>query len=97
MFSPRPAHRNSEPADAGIHWGFGLAVGAAYGAVAEYFPAATSKDGAGFGMVLGSLTGEAAPPAPGAVEQDNQAGEITSYVAYGVTTEFVRSFVRKRL
>src|SRR5438309_1289972 len=30
----------------GIHWGFGAVVGAAYGAIAEYYPAATSKDGA---------------------------------------------------
>src|ERR1700688_781821 len=33
-------------ATATIHWGFGAAAGAVYGAVAEYFPAATEKDGA---------------------------------------------------
>src|SRR5664279_2089839 len=32
-----------EIASEGIHWGFGATVGAAYGALAEYYPAATSK------------------------------------------------------
>src|ERR1700688_2165303 len=32
------------------HWGFGALTGAAYGALAEYYPAATAKDGAGFGV-----------------------------------------------
>src|SRR5438309_11243785 len=29
-----------------IHWGFGAVAGAAYGAVVEYYPAASAKDGA---------------------------------------------------
>src|ERR1700722_4742217 len=45
-----------------IHWGFGAMTGAAYGVLAEYFPAATVKDGAGFGMGLDSLTH--GPPLP---------------------------------
>ena len=32
-----------------IHWGFGAATGAAYGALAEFYPAATAKDGAALG------------------------------------------------
>ena len=85
----------------GIHWGFGAAVGAAYGALAEYYPAATSKDGASFGMALEALTHESALPALGlSAEPENQtarerASEMTSHVVYGVTTEFVRSVVRK--
>src|SRR3982751_524361 len=31
-----------------IHWGFGAVAGAAYGAVVEYYPAASAKDGATF-------------------------------------------------
>jgi putative membrane protein len=85
----------------GIHWGFGAAVGAAYGALAEYYPAATSKEGASFGMALEALTHESALPALGlSAEPENQtarerASEMTSHVVYGVTTEFVRSVVRK--
>src|SRR5271155_5341523 len=48
-----------------IHWGFGATVGAAYGALVEYFPAATDKDGASFGMALATLTHEGALPAMG--------------------------------
>jgi putative membrane protein len=87
----------------GIHWGFGAAVGAAYGALAEYYPAATSKDGASFGMALEALTHESALPALGlsGEPQDQtmreRASEMTSHVVYGVTTETVRSFVRKIL
>lgn len=86
-----------------IHWGFGAAVGAAYGALAEYFPAATSKDGASFGMALEALTHEGALPAMGlsAAPEDQTAREHTSEMAthlvFGVVTETVRRFVRKLL
>jgi putative membrane protein len=90
-------------ASEGIHWGFGATVGAAYGALAEYYPAATAKEGASFGMALEALTHETALPALGlAAEPEDEtlrerASEVTSHVVYGVTTEFVRHFVRKIL
>ena len=87
----------------GIHWGFGAAVGAAYGALAEFYPAATAKEGATFGMALEGLTHEKALPVFGlSAEPEDQTlrerlSEVSSHVIYGVTTEFVRSFVRKLL
>jgi putative membrane protein len=87
----------------GIHWGFGAAAGAVYGALAEYYPAATSKEGAGFGMALEALTHETALPALGlSAEPEDQtvrerASEMTSHVVYGIATELVRKFVRKLL
>jgi putative membrane protein len=87
----------------GIHWGFGAAVGAAYGALAEYYPAATAKEGASFGMALEALTHESALPALGLSAEPEEttmrerASEVTSHVVYGVTTEFVRSIVRRIL
>lgn len=86
-----------------IHWGFGAAVGAAYGALVEYYPSATAKEGASFGMAMEVLTQETALPALGlsADPQDEtlreRASEMTSYVVYGVTTETVRGFVRNWL
>jgi putative membrane protein len=86
-----------------IHWGFGALAGAAYGGVVEYFPAATSKDGAAFGMALSSLTHGTALPAMGlsAAPEDQTARERTSematHVVYGVVTETVRRVVRKML
>lgn len=116
MFPPR-THGEPDPAERvaghaldpdtraimaeGIHWGFGAAVGAAYGVLAEYFPAATARQGASFGMALEALTHETAFPALGlSAEPEDEtvrerASEITSHVVYGVTTEFVRNFVRK--
>jgi putative membrane protein len=86
-----------------IHWVFGAATGAAYGALAEYYPAATAKGGASFGMALEALTHETALPALGisGPPEDQttreRASEITSHVVYGIATEMVRSFVRKML
>ena len=86
-----------------IHWGFGALSGAAYGALAEYYPAATAKDGAGFGMALASLTHESALPAMGlAAEPEDQTtrertSEMASHVVFGVVTETVRRVVRRML
>ncbi len=86
-----------------IHWGFGAATGAAYGALAEYYPAATAKDGAGFGMALSSLTHGTVLPAMGlTADPEDQTlrertSEMATLVVYGVVTETVRRVVRKML
>ena len=86
-----------------IHWGFGALSGAAYGALAEYYPAATAKDGVGFGVALASLTQENALPAMGlAAEPEEQTtrertSEMASHVVFGVVTETVRRVVRRVL
>jgi putative membrane protein len=83
-----------------IHWSFGAAVGAAYGAVAEYFPSATAKQGAAFGMALETLADEGTLPALGLITGSapaETASKLTAHVVYGVTTETVRHFLRKRL
>ena len=78
-----------------IHWGVGAVAGAAYGGVAEYFPAATSKDGASYGLALSTLTQRfsGAPERTGC----EKTGGMAASVVYGVVTETVRRFVRKRL
>ena len=87
----------------GIHWGFGAVAGAAYGALVEFYPAATSKEGASFGVALGSLMHEGALPAFGvsAPEEDQtireRVSELSSHAVYGIVTESVRKFVRKML
>ncbi|MDW5267776.1 MULTISPECIES: DUF1440 domain-containing protein [Acidobacteriaceae] len=86
-----------------IHWGFGALTGAAYGALAEFYPAATAKDGAGFGMALASLTHEGALPAMGLSAPPEQqttrerTSEMASHAVFGVVTETVRRVVRKIL
>ena len=86
-----------------IHWAFGALAGAAYGALAEYYPAATSKDGAGFGTALASLTHANALPAMGLSAEPEQqtprekTSEMATHVVYGIVTETVRRAVRKML
>ena len=86
-----------------IHWGFGALTGAAYGALAEFYPAATSREGASFGLTLASLTHGAALPAMGlSAEPQNQTtrehtSEIATHILYGLVTETVRSLVRRLL
>ena len=92
-----------EVASEAIHWGFGAAAGAAYGALAEFYPAATSKEGASFGLALMALTQEGALPAMAlaAAPEDQsfreRSSEAAGHVLYGVVAERVRSFVRKML
>jgi putative membrane protein len=86
-----------------IHWGFGAAVGAAYGAVAEYYPAVTSKEGATFGLTLMSFTHGSSLPAMELAEPAEaqsfreRSSEATSHVVYGLVAERVRSIVRSML
>ena len=101
---PRTAKSEPEPQNPAeaIHWGFGVAVGAAYGAVAEFYPAATAKEGATFGMALEGLAQRGALPMLGKpVAEDETVGdlasEVTSRVVYGITTETVRGVVRKHI
>lgn len=97
------AATEKEKAVEAIHWGFGALTGAAYGALAEYYPAATAKDGAGFGMALSSLTQGTMLPAMGlSAEPEEQTArertsEMASNVVYGVVTETVRRVVRRML
>jgi putative membrane protein len=86
-----------------IHWGFGAAAGAAYGALAEFFPAATDKDGASFGLALATLTHEGALPAMGLSAPTEEqtprehTSEMATHLVFGVVTETVRRFVRRLL
>ena len=90
-------------ATSAIHWGFGAGIGAIYGTVVEYYPAASARDGATFGVTLMGLTHEGALPALGLsaapAEQTNRekSSELVTHVVFGVVTETVRSLVRKAL
>ncbi len=87
-------------ASEGIHWAFGAAAGAAYGAVAEFYPAITSKEGMSFGLMMMSLTQRTALPALGlsAPSEDHtpreQTSEAATHIVYGVVAERVRRSVR---
>ena len=90
-------------AEESIHWTFGAFAGAVYGAVAEYYPAATAKEGASFGLTLAAMTHQTALPMMGlsapTQEQTSreQTSEMTTHVVFGLVTETVRRTVRKLL
>ena len=117
MFPPR-APSEPQPADASlakraeaavatpgssIPWQFGAITGAAYGALAEFYPAATAKEGAAFGMAVETLTHEEPLPAlgislpVGSESTRERISEMTSHVVFGLTVEFVRRTIRKIL
>jgi putative membrane protein len=87
----------------GIHWGFGAAAGAAYGALAEIEPSVGAWKGAAFGLTLNKLTHETILPRMGlSAPKDQQPtqeriSEWVTHAVYGIFTDAVRRVVRKRL
>jgi len=96
-----PAEKNA--AAQGLQWGFGAAAGAVYGGLAEFYPAATAKDGASFGLALATMTHEGPLPALGiSMGRQNQtvrdrSSEMTSHMVFGIVAETVRRVVRRLL
>jgi len=86
-----------------IHWTFGAAAGAAYGVLAEFYPAATGREGVNFGMTLMALTHEGALPIlglsaePADQKTREKSSEMVTHVVFGLVTETVRRFVRSRI
>ena len=87
----------------GLHWSFSLAVGALYGAIAEFFPRARIGFGIGFGMVLLLLTHETTLPWFGfsqpwsEIPLKGHLSEIFTHAIFGASVEMVRRLVRPLL
>ena len=85
-----------------IHYGFGAVTGAVYGAAAEVVPLVTVGYGSVFGVVLQLFTHETLVPAMGldvpAPQQPirEHVSEFFSHILYGLATESVRRWLRKR-
>lgn len=87
-------------AESAIHWGFGAAAGAVYGAMAEEEPTLGAWKGTAFGLALNRITHEAVLPKLGVVpaKSEQTAQERTSewvtHAVYGFVTDMVRRGVR---
>jgi putative membrane protein len=87
----------------GIHWGFGAAAGAVYGAMVEMEPSLGAWKGAAFGVTLNKLTHESVLPKLGLAAPKNKQpaqeriSEWVSHAVYGIFTDAVRRAVRKAL
>ncbi|QMV19302.1 DUF1440 domain-containing protein [Granulicella sp. 5B5] len=96
-----PASRRS--AGKAVTWGIGAAAGATYGAIAEYFPEATHREGASFGLALMALTHENVLSVRGAASETDQettrehTSEAASHIIFGCVAERVRRLVRALL
>ncbi len=86
----------------GIHYAFGALAGAVYGGAAEVFPIVTAGYGSVFGVVLQLFTHETLVPLAGldvpAPQQPmrEHVSEFFSHILYGLGTEAVRRFLRRR-
>jgi putative membrane protein len=78
------------------HWLLGACTGAAYGGLAEFFPAATSRDGANFGMTLMALTHEPNAAAGGKFIR-SETSQMASHVVFGIVAETARRTIRQAL
>jgi putative membrane protein len=86
-----------------IHWGFGAAAGAAYGAMVEVEPTLGAWRGAAFGVALNRITHEAllprlgVVPPKGAQPMQERISEWVTHAFYGIVTDAVRRSVRRAL
>ncbi len=86
-----------------VHYAFGLAVAALYGAAAEGSPTVRIGGGAGMGIALWVAADEVAVPLLGLSEPTTDRDAelhlqaFAAHVVYGITTEAVRRIVRPML
>lgn len=89
-----PPQSNAAPVEP-IHWATGAAIGAAYGGLAEFYPAASSREGVNFGMTIMAITHETSHPAVETTRE--KTSEFASHVVFGLVAEGTRRLVRKML
>jgi putative membrane protein len=86
-----------------IHYGFGTVTGAAYGMLAEWTPGVTAGAGLPMGAFVWATADEGVVPALGLSKWSSgyslstHATALASHLVFGLTTELVRSSVRKAL
>ena len=100
VFGHELQESEKKPAGAAVHYAFGTATGALYGALAEVSPQVTTVAGLPFGGVFWLLADEISVPllglskGPTAYPLSTHAYALASHFVYGVTTEVTRRAVR---
>ena len=103
FFGYELGEREKEIAGTALHFGFGTAVGAFYGAVAEFSPAIARGDGVPFATGLMAVSDEFAVPALGLSRAPQEKPmfihlyALCSHVVYGFVLETTRRAVRRAL
>jgi len=87
----------------GVHYGYGAAVGALYGGLAELLPVVGIGGGVPYAAMLWLFGSEIAVPAlglakpPAEVPAANHASNIATHFVYGVTLDITRRILRRIL
>jgi hypothetical protein len=90
-------------AGAAVHYAFGTATGGLYGAMAEFAPELTRGAGLPFGAAFWLIADETAVPllklskGPSEYPLSTHAYAFASHLVYGLTTEAVRSVLRRAI
>ena len=93
--------REKDVAGTAFHYAMGITSGAIYGAVSEIIPAVKAGAGIPFGAAVWLIADEGLVPAVGLSKSSTEypvsihAYALTSHLVFGLTTELVRSSVRK--
>ena len=86
-----------------FHYGYGISMGAAYGAAAEFVPATTLGTGMPYGALIWIGADEVVIPALGLSKRGDEyppsilAAALLAHMAYGFTTEVVRRAIRNAI
>lgn len=100
VFNHELAPAEKERAGQLVHYAYGTATGALYGAMVEHWEGARAGEGAAFGAALWAASDEVAVPAlhlskgPQEYPLRTHAMALVAHVVYGVTTELTRRFLR---
>lgn len=101
VFDYQLTKSEKEVAGTAIHYGYGIATGAVYGAVAEVMPSVTAGAGVPFGAVVWLTADEGVVPMLGLSKSPTEyplsihAYALASHMVYGLTVELVRHAVRR--
>jgi Protein of unknown function (DUF1440) len=103
VFGHELKESEKRPAGAVVHYAFGTASGALYGALAEVSPEVTVAAGLPFGAAFWLIADEVSVPllglskGPTAYPVSTHVYSLASHLVYGVTAEFSRRALRQVL
>ncbi len=103
LIGHKPTKREKDSGGTVLHYAYGISMGAIYGAAAEFSESITIGEGMPYGFLIWLGADEGVVPLLGLSRHSGEypfsvhAGAFSSHLVYGLTTEIVRSAVRKVL
>ncbi len=103
VFDHELTKSEKDTAGTALHYGYGIGMGAVYGAAADLAPAVTVGAGLPYGALIWVVADEGVVPALGLSKSSAEypfsihAYALASHLVYGLTVEVVRRAVRKAM